>query len=342
MRWLVADWSGNKGHIFDAVCQSLRDLGHSTTAVSRSDPAQRERFLSEIRSGNYDRLLTWQRFYRMQKDILAALKDSELQTVFMDFGFVPHYGSVVFDTEGENAASSWLRFWQDGGPEDLSDTDIAAAENLLGQEAARGRLLAKPIAEEFQNLRAPFVFVPLQRPRDSVVRYDSTVHDFGALIRRVLLLAGQAQFVVCKTHPLDRDLDLGVPETIRDRHVIVRRSFGEENDLVCDYLLSKSALVVGVNSNMLFRALLFGTPVIATGAGWYTGSGAYAEVSGVSGLSNLAVAPPDLNAQVRYVATCLSRQLTFEELEDSRKVASLLARLGVLHGPTSQVQSSHA
>ena len=328
MKWLVADWNGNKGHVFDDVVRSLDALGHRIHTVSRSDMDRRAELIDAIRNGGHDVLLTWQRFYPMQKDILEALAESRIRTVYMDFGFVPHYGSVVFDTAGENAASTLPRLWESGGPP-LSQAEWDAADALVGSEVARARRIPRPEMPALSSLRFPFAFVPLQRPRDAVVKHDSSVHDFGALVRRVLLNARGASFVVVKTHPLDHDLDLGVPDRIDASHAIVRQSFGALNETVCDYLMSRAALVVGVNSNMLFRAITFGTPVVASGRGWYTGSGAMHEVDGVSGLTSLSTPPPDLDAQRRYVATCLSRQLRYEELSDPGKLATMLDRIGL-------------
>lgn len=329
VRWLAADWGENKEHVFRDVLASLNALGHSAVSVPRSDMERRQELVNAIRSGDFDVLLTWQRFYRNQKDLRSAVADSGIRTVYMDYGFLPHYRSVVFDSEGENAASTWPRLWREGGPADLSQEDLDAAESLMRSEAARARTLALPALPGLQGLRTPFIFVPLQRPRDAVIRHDSSVHDFGELFRRVLFLARGRAFVVCKTHPLDHDLDLGVPDSVHGSHLIVRKGFGDQNEAVCDYLLSRASLVVGVNSNMLFRSLLFGTPVLATGSGWYTGSGAVHEAAGIKGLTSLSVPFPDLEAQKRYVATCMTRQLGFEDLSISGRLESVLCRIGI-------------
>jgi len=170
--------------------------------------------------------------------------------------------------------------------------------------------------------------VPLQRPSDAVVRYDSSVHNFGELVRRCLFLARGQSYVVVKTHPLDSDIDLALPDYIHGSHSILRLSSGTQNEIICDYLLSRASLVVGVNSNMLFRAIVFGTPVIATGRGWYSGSRAVHEVDGVGDLDILSLAPPCLDSQRRYIATCLCRQLRFDELSDPARLASVLLRIG--------------
>jgi hypothetical protein len=242
MRWLIADWGGNKGHIFESVIGSLANLKQPYEIIPRSDVARRQELLDAIRSRSFDILLTWQRFYGMQKDILAAIEESGIKTLYMDFGFLPHYESVVFDTSGENAASSWPKLWKLGGPNDLGEEDLDLAAEVMEGHAARACVMLKPQALD-EDIRFPFLFVPLQRPGDSVVKYDSSVHNFGTLLRRVLLLAKGSRFVVCKTHPLDQALDLGVPDRICGSHILVRRSFGADNEQVCNYLLSRASLV---------------------------------------------------------------------------------------------------
>lgn len=330
MKWLVADWGDSKAHIFKDVLAALGQMGHRTTCIARLGIERRGELVAAIRGGGYDAVLTWQRFYPMQKEILSALAESRIPTVYMDFGFVPHYGSVVFDTAGENAASSWPAIWSSGSEPAILARHLDEAEVVMRTQASLARFMPAPALRQLAGLRLPFVFVPLQRPKDSVVKHDSKVHDFGALLRRVLYLSRGRFFVVCKTHPLDKGMDLGVPDRVTGSHVILRESFGEANESLCDYLLAKAALVVGVNSNMLFRALAFGTPAIATGRGWYSGSGALHEVNGLDGLHSLDVPPPDPVAQRRYIGMCLSRQLPFSELSNPEKLAEMLDRIGIM------------
>jgi hypothetical protein len=219
--------------------------------------------------------------------------------------------------------------WSSGGPANLTEHELVRAAEVMMLHASEARMLPAPKELDRVDIELPFVFVPLQRPGDSVVKYDSSVRDFGALLRKTLLLAKGSLFVVCKTHPLDMELDLGVPDRIAGGHTIIRHSFGGANDDVCNYLLSKASVVVGINSNMLFRGLLCGVPVIATGRGWFSGSGALYEVDGLKGLTGLRVPPPDLEAQRRYIATCLSRQLTFRELRDPSALQEMLRRVGI-------------
>ncbi len=298
--------------------------------MPRNDMNRRPALLGAIASGDFDVLLTWQRFYPMQRVIVEAISEAGIRTVFADFGFVPHYETVVFDNDGENASSSWPAMWQTAEMPSLDGEFVTAAERLIETAALNASLAPCPLGVAFANVRMPFVFVPLQRPRDSVVRYDSDVHDFGSLCRRVLFLARGRYFVIVKTHPLDSAMDLGIPDHVRHSHLILRSGFGADNERTCDWLLANASLVVGVNSNMLFRAITFGTPVIATGRGWYSGSGALTEVNGLDGLGGLWTGVPDRVAQKRYIAMCLSRQLLFSELSSPDKLGALLGRLGIV------------
>jgi hypothetical protein len=83
MHWLIIDWGDNKSHVFAAVRQALSALGHETTVISRSGTERRPELLDAIRSRGHNALLTWQRFYPMQRDILEAVAETQIQTVFM-------------------------------------------------------------------------------------------------------------------------------------------------------------------------------------------------------------------------------------------------------------------
>lgn len=329
MNCVVAHWGEKKKPIFDAVVGVLESWGHRCVWMQRDDEASRSQLVQAIRSGEHGMLLTWQRFYPMQRDILDAVAAAPIRCVYMDYGFLPHYDSVVFDSEGDNAMSSLRRSWANGGPVAADDCRVDLDSIGLHSESAAAPVFDASSFEELGLIRYPFVLVPLQRPGDSVVRFDSTVTDFAALVRRVLLLAAHRIFVVVKLHPLDADLDLGVPDHIPGSHLIVRTRHGEANERLCEHLLSQTALVVGINSNMLFRALLHGRPVIACGEGWYTGSGAMHEVGGVAGLTSLSVPAPDWAARRRYIAACLSRQVHMSDLSNPERIRAVFDTIGV-------------
>jgi len=94
MRWIFAHWGANKRHIFEPLARSLKHLSDRIAYVRRDDMDCRPDLLSAIHGGRYDGLLTWQRFYHGQNDILTALKSTSIKTVFLDLGFFSHYGSV--------------------------------------------------------------------------------------------------------------------------------------------------------------------------------------------------------------------------------------------------------
>ena len=326
MKWILAHWGQSKRQAFEAVEKALRAIGHSCEWIARNDMQVRDKLIASIKGGEFDVLLTWQRFFPMQQDLITALKESDIQTVYMDFGFHPHYESVVFDTKGENAVSSLQECFENASPTNAI-LDRENLDELL--EIGHAPLAQIPNHESLERMCYPFVLVPLQRCGDSVVKYDSRVTDFGHLVRRILVLARGTFFVVCKTHPLDRNVDLGIPDYIAGNHIVLREPPGWRNDELGEFLLSRAALVVGVNSNMLFRALLYGAPVIATGRGWYSGSGAVNEVDGVDKLTSLQI--PRLNFEARrvFVLSCLSRQLHLRELERPGHLLRVLKNAGV-------------
>jgi hypothetical protein len=321
LNWIIAHWGDKKRHVFEPLALSLGALGHRCTWIARDQMTGRPELLGAIRSREFDGLLTWQRFYPMQRDVLEALAATDIATLYMDYGFVPHYDSVVFDPVGENAVSALRMSWSRSAGASGDAPDVPAMVREREPSWLEDDLAP---CDAVDRVEYPFVFVPLQRPGDSVIRYDSRVHNFGQLVRRVLMLARGRHFVVIKTHPLDASLDLGVPEYVRGSHLVIRSGFGAQNESLNGRLLRDASLVVGINSNMLFRAILYGKNVIATGAGWYSGSGAVVEVDGWEGLLSLSTSGPDLAARRRYVSACLERQLLISELSNAAAVERVL------------------
>ena len=329
MRWLIVDWGQSKRHIFEPMIMSMRSLGHDCVAVTRGGAENDERVAGAIRSGSFDAMLTWQRFYPAQESIIEALRDAELHTVYMDFGFLPHYESVAFDVAGENAASAMARRWssREFAREPVNPVELRATKRLVETHAPRWSFDEQSGDAVLPALYTPFVFVPLQRPRDSVILYDGSVHDFGSFVRRILFLARGTLYVVVKTHPLDNDIDLGLDDYVANSHMVIRTGTGGDNERINETCLRGASLVVGVNSNMLFRALLHNRPVISAGRSWFSGSGAYTEVDGLDGLVSLAGVSPPSRLRWRVVHEAIRSQLLTGELSDRKAVERMLAKL---------------
>jgi hypothetical protein len=343
MNWLIAHWGENKKHIFDAVTSSLQALGARCTWMSRHEMSERDGLLRAIRSGEFQYLLTWQRFYSMQEDISQALAESAIRTVFMDFGFSPHYGTVVFDANGDGASSELAASWRTGFTLRNVPTTLDGAhepDRANRAESDGCGFTQWPGAPDVSNIpdhafrerrqiRMPFVFLPLQRPADSTVRFDSSVHDFKTLVLAVFALCAPNMFLVVKTHPLDRDLELGVPDHVPDRLLVLRRGYNESSERLNDWLLTHAALVIGSNSNMLMRAVMFDRPVIALGRGWLTNSGALHEINGLANLTSLRVPIVDQGTRRRVIEACLRRQVSIDALSRPDVLVRALDAAGI-------------
>ncbi len=328
MNWIIAHWGGGKEEVFKQVAGSLEALGAKCSWMCRSEPAGRKEIIDGLRGGDFDGLLTWQRFYSAQSELQEAVEASGVQSVYMDFGFQPHYGSVVFDPEGENGTSAIRRLGASG---ELPKPSLGALERVERlrvrggiDEETMGR-----VQRMVETAHHPFVFVPLQRPMDAVIRYDSSVRDFGELIRKVLFLAKGRMYVVVKTHPLEKDIDLGVPDEILGQHIVLRGGFHGDNESACEYLLQNASIVLGVNSNMLWRAMLMNKPVIALGRGWHSGSGVMDECNSLAELNSIRARNTDLMKRTRFLASCLDRQLELGELAEPDSVSRVLGNIGV-------------
>lgn len=327
MNWIIAHWGSKKREVFKAITDTLGGEGHRFTWVRRDTASGYRELESLVKGGRHDGVLTWQRFYQMSPEMAATITGGKIKCVVMDFGFVPHYSTVVFDSQGDNAESRLRQRAEGNLLVEPSAAEYSKLQELSQQILDSVQVFNKEWPPLLSSVRSPFLFVPLQRPEDAVVQIDSKVRDLGALVRRVLTLARHKYFVVVKTHPLDRDIELGVPDKVAGGHVVVRTGFDDDNERLGDLLLSQAAVVIGVNSNMLFRAMVLGRPVVAVGRGWYSGSRALHEVDGIAGLTELRTLRIDQVARVKFLCACLSRQLTYQQLRDPEALLPLLKRV---------------
>lgn len=330
MRWALATWGQSKEETFSNIEKSLLSLGHECSRFRRDCSEGRTALLEALESNGFDGVITWQRFYPRDKAIRSKIHELRLKTVYLDFGFVPHYRTAVFDCEGENAQSSWPTAWQRGGVEGVTEADLSNARSLIERESNRTRSIAAPDLLNNRQLTQPFIFVPLQRSCDAVIRYDAAVPPFPDIVRRILMLAKEQFSVVFKVHPIDHGEDIGVPDYVSNSHLVVRTPVGKENDRMTDYLIANASLVVGINSNMLFKAAVVGVPVVALGRGWFTNSGVFTEVDDIRRLQHLKSKLVSYDTRVRYVAACLSRQMLISELDQPAKIEAMLAKIGAV------------
>lgn len=152
------------------------------------------------------------------------------------------------------------------------------------------------------------IFVPLQRPEDTVVRhFAGPCKNFEGFADRVRALAtnlDKRRFaVVVKKHPLEDESNLG-----SDDGVIV----APENANVYD-LIEMSERVVTLNSGVGLLAMLFNRPVAICGEAYYAAEGVNVCVETTEALVEACQAAPEFNEDVRdrFLHHLLTRVYSF-------------------------------
>lgn len=333
---LLIPWKETLKRASINIAEVLPQIGFETHTIMRAQDDWKDAAVAFIEKRRPDLVVYWQRFYAGWGTELNTLLDEyAIPRLVMDFGVWPHYDTAIFDTMGENAASSVV------GRLDALDATTrhraAADAQMPLLEDMRATILrrAKEAEPKLADLGLgwlpeKFIFLCMQNSVDQVVlndapqsRRNSTgfVSDVCREARR------QGKFVVIKTHPNDKTLD--VP-TVAAKFTDVARflpqsKWGADNERIMDWLLVNCGYMATINSTVHMRALAVGTPVVAMGSGWFTGNNVVSQFSTIRGLIN---GPEELNEKrvERYLLHMLSRQLRNEDCKNPDKVKELLGR----------------
>ena len=180
------------------------------------------------------------------------------------------------ESERDNIVS-WIRDYKDSSSEleaQPDKVDLAELSKKIG-------VLGKKV-----------VFVPLQRPDDTVIKYFSgemeSYDDFIAQIRQLVESLDDTWRVVYKKHPLE-DSGFNIPGAVNVDNYNIRD------------LISLSDAVVTFNSGTGLTALLYEKPVFVLGNAYYATSGLAKNVSSYREiLDNLGVNFLNKEAVVRF------------------------------------------
>ncbi|MGY5322044.1 capsular polysaccharide export protein, LipB/KpsS family [Vreelandella aquamarina] len=161
----------------------------------------------------------------------------------------PALWDVELDEIKRNEITSWIRDYKDSASELEVQPDNADLSDLSKKLGVSGKKV---------------IFVPLQRPDDTVIKYfSSNMKDYDSFIGQVQKLVEElddAWRVVYKKHPLeDKGFDLNGAVSADDCNI---------RDLIC-----LSDAVVTFNSGTGLTSLLYEKPVYVFGDAYYASKG---------------------------------------------------------------------
>lgn len=331
----------------ESVARGLVALGVAPQVILRGKGAWKNESLSFIATHKPSWLFTWARLSGNDGETVQAAATGA-RTICMDFGVYPHYGSVLFDPMGENAASSIVgRFdalLKDPAELLRMDKALSRADEYRARAERMGietddAMLAKL---HLDGIPEGFYFVALQRTNphpDKVLELDAPaeVRNPTALCKTLIALAQEhGKYLVIKQHPQSHAL-AGIPARSEHHRVLPHQAFGADNDRAFAWLAQRCERFLTVNSTSLFLAMLMGKPVCMLGRGWATGNALVhecataAEAFGPHPFAYTTepiarVGMPLVVRRHQFVSLLISRTVPKEELSRSDRIREMVER----------------
>lgn len=203
--------------------------------------------------GDFDIIFIWNGNSPSDEVVAKIAREAGVQTVFGELGWFTQKTTLQFDPKGTGPRSS------------LRDLDLMSMEAHPGLSD-----FIKTMEDTVSSMRTrprDYLFVPLQDEKDTNVTRHSPFKTMFEFVKEVKRLFPERN-IVLRHHP--RYQAPGVHTLVDDRVMVA-----EEGHLY--EWLRGAAGVVGINSTVLFEALLFGKPVIAFGESAATGLGVFSE-----------------------------------------------------------------
>lgn len=245
-----------------------------------------EDFVEFVKNKSIDKVLFLNPYGNEQRlDIYKRCKKEGIDFIVYDRGALP--GSWFFDTNGFNAESK--SYAEEVWKKDLDDNENYLVETYINNfcssaetlEENGERLGAYALRKKYSCIDKKILFVPLQRPNDTVIKYFSGavsgVEDFISRIR-ILAASLPAEWTICvKQHPLE-NYTIDIPGCI-----VV-----DESTHVHDLIEAADAILL-INSGVGLISLCFGKPVFCFGESFYSGDGLAKKINQDSDLKSYIV-----------------------------------------------------
>jgi len=253
-------------------------------------------FLTFIKDNKIDRVLFHNPYATKHRlSLYQAVKNNNIDFIIAERGALRN--SVFFDKSGFNAdsrsydAKNWDRA--------LSKSEIKVVESYISEEKSTFESLEYQVnfklpecirIELGLNSSQKILFVPLQRPSDTVIQYFcggiETYDKFIALVNEVAIKLPSDWVVVVKKHPLEDD-------TPMLNNVI----FSNEN---VKSLIEISESVLLINSGVGLLSMLWEKPVLYAGDVFYGDVRLNTKVLSALDVIEAINAPLEINKKIMY------------------------------------------
>ncbi len=255
-----------KSQTFKAIRHALPSLGQ-ITVLSESEFSTPEELVNFVSTYKIDKVLLLNPFGNEHRlSLYRVLRNKDIPYLIFDRGALPN--SWFFDPNGFNydSKSYHPEYW-DHPLNNIQNDEIEEylfnlrnSEDTLEQNAPRKS--ARFLREFYQIGNRKILFVPFQRPSDTVTTYfagpSESVLEFQNWVGFLANQLPKSEWVIiCKNHPLEKDLPKieGVIYADNDAHI---------HDLI-----ALSDKVFLMNSGVGLIAQAFGKPVICASHAFY-------------------------------------------------------------------------
>ena len=285
---------------------------------SEHDFSKVMQLIEYIKKNNIDQVLMPNPYGNNKRKVCyEKLKEFSIPVIASDRGALP--GSWFFDS-GFNADSESFKINQWDIPLEKKEREdiVAYIEDLRSSRNAlekQGDMIGGVALKQRLGLNnKKIVFVPLQRPKDTVIKFFSdtakSVENFVRVIDAVAKKMGDDWVFILKKHPLE--VDYYLPESKNVHYVY---DSAHVNDLI-----EMSDAVALINSGVGVLALAHMKPVLNMGAAFYSHHGLAKKIDSVddiySALSQLE--SPDEEKVYRFFHHLVERVYSFCDFDVER------------------------
>ena len=265
-----------------------------------------EEFVRYLSENNVSRVLFFNSYandhrYELYQECLRL----DVKTINYDRGGLPD--TWFFDPNGFNAASSsylpskWDYDLNEEETNDINEYILKTLSSSDSLEKNGARIGAHNFIKKYHLENKKILFVPLQRPGDSVIRHFSDkVLSVDSFLCEVVELASNPEMknwqIVIKKHPLENDYlleSLELPSNV---------TLLSDSDNFCDAIIASEAVML-INSGVGLYSLMAGKATFNLGIAYYSHKGLSTKIDSANEIiHHLSALPkPDIEKVQRFI-----------------------------------------
>lgn len=298
-----------EGKTVGSIRQVIPFLG-PVVFMKENDFADVEEFAAYLRSNKVSRVFFFNPYGNDKRlSLYEFCRSGGINYIVFDRGALPD--SWFFDVNGFNAASSSYAPANWNKP--LSSKELIETENyifkVLNEEETLERNGARvgthEIRKQYGLKGKKVIFVPFQRPNDSVIRHFSgetgSIEKFAHDLDKLAADLGSGWAIVAKLHPLET-------KPVETQNIV----WVDPGTHFYDLIAFADAVLL-INSGVGLFSLMFGKPTYCVGKSFYSHPGLAIQLANVAEFEQhkTRLAPPDIASVKQFIHYLISKFYSF-------------------------------